>query len=373
MTGAPISTAPLSIPEERRGAARHVPVLPDEVLELLAPRPGGRYLDGTVGLGGHSAAIMDRTGPDGELCCLDRDATALDLARQRLAPWSGRVHFFHTRYADFETALDRLGWDKVDGALIDIGVSSMQIDTAERGFSFHADGPLDMRMDQGGAEAPAARLVNRAAADVLKDIIRRYGEDPMAGRIARAIVDARASCPIETTAQLATVVERAYPARWRATSRNHPATRTFQALRMAVNDELGQLERFLDRILDRLKPGGRLVAITFHSLEDRLVKHRLRDASRGCVCPRTEARCHCGRVPRVEVLTGKPVTAGAAELARNPRAASAKLRAAVRLAEGQVPRPRRRNKYARPDGPDSHGGHDAHDARGGHGFPGGMP
>ncbi|MEG6505972.1 16S rRNA (cytosine(1402)-N(4))-methyltransferase RsmH [Nitratidesulfovibrio sp. 1201_IL3209] len=359
MTGAPVPTAPQAAPaptEGARAAALHVPVLLDEVLEALAPRPGGRYLDGTVGLGGHSAAIMERIGPGGELCCLDRDATALDLARQRLAPWGGRVHFFHTRYADFESALDQLGWDKVDGALIDIGVSSMQIDTAGRGFSFHADGPLDMRMDQGGDEDSAARLVNRATVDVLKDIIRRYGEDPMAGRIARAIVDARAAGPIETTAQLAAIVDRAYPAKWRATSRNHPATRTFQALRMAVNDELGQLERFLDRILDRLNPGGRLAVITFHSLEDRIVKHRLRDEAQGCVCPRNVSRCECGHTARVDVLTRKPVTATGAELARNSRAASAKLRAAVRLARGQAPRPRRRNKYAPGDRDAGQGG-----------------
>ncbi|WP_035065712.1 16S rRNA (cytosine(1402)-N(4))-methyltransferase RsmH [Nitratidesulfovibrio termitidis] len=355
MTGAPDSTTPQAASastEGARAATLHVPVLLDEVLEALAPHPGGRYLDGTVGLGGHSAAIMERIGPDGELCCLDRDTTALELARQRLAPWAGRVHFFHTRYADFEAALDQLGWDKVDGALIDIGVSSMQIDMADRGFSFHADGPLDMRMDRDGDEDPASKLVNRATADVLKDIILRYGEDPMAGRIARAIVDARATGPIETTAQLVAIVDRAYPAKWRATSRNHPATRTFQALRMAVNDELGQLERFLDRILDRLNPGGRLAVITFHSLEDRIVKHRLRDESQGCVCPRSVSRCECGHKARVDVLTRKPVTASEAELARNSRASSAKLRAAQRLAEGQAPRPRRRNKYA-PEGRDT--------------------
>jgi len=261
MTGASDTPAPQATPvptEGARAATLHVPVLLDEVLEALAPRAGGRYLDGTVGLGGHSAAIMERIGPDGELCCLDRDTAALAHARQRLAPWGGRVHFFHTRYADFEAALDQLGWDKVDGAL----------------------------------------------------------------------------------------------AKWRATSRNHPATRTFQALRMAVNDELGQLERFLDRILERLNPGGRLAVITFHSLEDRIVKHRLRDESQGCVCPRTVARCECGHKARVDVLTRKPVTASEAELARNSRAASAKLRAAVRLAEGQAPRPRRRNKYA-PEGRDA--------------------
>lgn len=310
--------------------AAHIPVLLDEVLELLDPRPGGRYLDGTLGLAGHASAVLEKAGEGAELCGLDRDEQALELAKARLAPFGDRVHLFHQRYSEFEQALDALGWDGVDGALIDIGVSSMQIDNAGRGFSFHADGPLDMRMDA-EADESAWRLVNRERFEVLKDIIDRFGEEPMAGRIARAIVDARNAGTIETTLQLASIVERAYPAKWRATARNHPATRTFQALRMAVNDELGELERFMDAILPRIKPGGRLAVICFHSLEDRIVKHRLRYWAEGCRCPRHIPRCICGHLPEVRILTKKPVTAGALELARNPRASSAKLRAAEKV------------------------------------------
>lgn len=310
--------------------AAHIPVLLDEVLEYLAPHKGGRYLDGTLGLAGHASAVLERAGEGAELCGLDRDPEALRRATARLAPFGGQAHLYHLRYSEFEEALDDLGWPTVDGALIDIGVSSMQIDLAERGFSFHADGPLDMRMDPDAQES-AWRLVNRERHEVLKDIIARYGEEPMAGRIARAIVDARNTGPIDTTLQLAAIVERAYPAKWRATARNHPATRTFQALRMAVNDELGELERFLDAILARLAPGGRLVVISFHSLEDRIAKHRMRHWAEGCRCPRHVPRCVCGHTPEVRILTKKPVTATSDELARNPRASSAKLRAAEKV------------------------------------------
>jgi 16S rRNA (cytosine1402-N4)-methyltransferase len=310
--------------------AAHIPVLLEEVLEYLAPRKGGRYLDGTLGLAGHASAVLERAGEGTELCGLDRDPEALRHATARLAPFAGQTHLYHLRYSEFEEALDDLGWPTVDGALIDIGVSSMQIDLAERGFSFHADGPLDMRMDPDAHES-AWRLVNRERHEVLRDIIARYGEEPMAGRIARAIVDARNTGSIDTTLQLAAIVERAYPAKWRATARNHPATRTFQALRMAVNDELGELERFLDAILARLAPGGRLVVISFHSLEDRIVKHRMRHWAEGCRCPRHVPRCVCGHSPEVRILTKRPVTATDGELARNPRASSAKLRAAEKV------------------------------------------
>ena len=190
-----------SVPE-----AVHVSVLLDEAVDALAPRPGGRYLDGTVGMGGHSFAIMERSGGQAFLCGLDRDTQALELARVRLAPFGDRVHLVHTRYSAFAEALDGLGWDTVDGALIDIGVSSLQIDSAERGFSFNADGPLDMRMDRDSGDTPVSRLVNRAKLEELKDIIERYGEDPQAGRIARAIVEARVRKPIETTGELAALV-----------------------------------------------------------------------------------------------------------------------------------------------------------------------
>ncbi len=312
---------------------RHVSVLPAETLAALNPRAGGRYLDGTLGMGGHASAILS-SAPDIELCGLDRDEDALALARQRLSAFGQRAHLFHCRYSDFSEALNELGWDKLDGALLDIGVSSLQLDEAERGFSFYGDGPLDMRMDQNSVQPSAWHWVNRESFDKLKDCIATLGEEPQAGRIARAIVDARQKNAIDTTAQLAALVERAYPAAWRAKARRHPATRTFQALRMAVNDELGELRRFLDQILPCLSIGGRLAVITFHSLEDRMVKQAMRHWAEGCRCPRHVLRCVCGHEPEVRILFKKPLQAGADELATNSRAGSAKLRAIEKIAEG---------------------------------------
>lgn len=327
---------------EQSGRELHIPVLLEETVDALRPRPGGRYLDGTLGLGGHSFAILSRAagqsgqGEQAELCGLDRDTQALALAAERLRPFGDKVHLAHCRYSEFALELDKLGWDLLDGALIDIGVSSLQIDTPERGFSFLANGPLDMRMDRDSGDAPVSRLVNRAGFEQLKEIIERYGEDPQAGRIARTIVEGRVQKPIETTAELAALVERAYPAAWRAKARNHPATRTFQALRMAANDELGELERFLDGILTRLAPGGRVAVISFHSLEDRVVKHKMRAWAQGCVCPKHLPACVCGHSPEARLITVKPIVAEPAETAKNPRAASAKLRVAEKLAPGEA-------------------------------------
>ncbi|WP_297049565.1 16S rRNA (cytosine(1402)-N(4))-methyltransferase RsmH [uncultured Desulfovibrio sp.] len=313
------------------GTPRHVPVLLEETLEALSPVRGGRYLDGTVGLGGHAEALLDAA-PGSELCGLDRDGEALALARGRLARFGERVRLFHSRYSEFAAALRELGWESVNGALLDIGVSSLQLDEAERGFSFSGDGPLDMRMDPSSGERSAWHWVNRENFGRLKECIATFGEEPQAGRIARAIVEARQKAPIETTAELAALVERAYPAAWRARARRHPATRTFQALRMAVNDELGELRRFLDRILEWLPLGGRLVVITFHSLEDRMVKRAMRHWAEGCRCPRHVAVCRCGHVPEVRLLAKKPLSASDEELALNPRASSAKLRAVEKIA-----------------------------------------
>jgi 16S rRNA (cytosine1402-N4)-methyltransferase len=326
------------VPEEQefKGTA-HVPVLLHETLEFLRPRPGGRYLDGTLGAAGHTRAILEAAGGQAQILGLDRDATALALAEKNLGPLAGQVRLRHLPFSRFDEALAEAGWDTVDGALVDLGVSSMQLDTPERGFSFLSDGPLDMRMDQtGGAdgEAPAKNLVMKASADRLRQIIRDLGQDPMAGRIARAIERARAEEPIETTAQLAAIVERAYPAKWRRESRNHPATRTFQALRMAVNEELTELETFLDKIGAHLSPGGRVAVISFHSLEDGMVKHFLRRAAKGCVCPPRQPVCTCEHRPLFTILTKKPVEAGEEERQANPRSRSAKLRAAERLPEG---------------------------------------
>ena len=313
----------------------HVPVLPEEVLRYLEPKNNGRYLDGTVGLGGHTSRILE-TAPSCKLLGLDQDETALVLAEERLHGFGDSVVLRHSRFGDFAQHLDELGWDRIDGALIDIGVSSLQLDTPERGFSFLHDGPLDMRMDATGGETgnvvpPASEMVNKAPYDVLKEIIATAGEEPQAGRIARAIVDARAKKSIETTGELAAIVARAYPAKWRATARNHPATRTFQALRIMVNNEFGQLTSFLERIVPRLVPGGRLVVISFHSLEDRIVKHFFRDESQGCRCPRHIPICVCNHKASLQVLTRKPVTASEEELKTNVRASSAKLRAVEKL------------------------------------------
>ena len=330
------SSSSLHVTAENAG---HVSVLLPEVLEALAPRPGGRYLDGTLGLAGHSAALMERARGEAFLCGLDRDPQALVRAEKRLEPYKEHCRLFTLEYASFADALDALGWDCVDGALLDIGVSSLQLDVAERGFSLHGDAPLDMRMDMGGiahAErepwAESARtVVNMADVNTLRRIIETYGEDPQAPRIARAIAEARQLAPIETTGQLADIVWRAYPAKWRETARNHPATRTFQAIRMVVNDELGQLERFLDAILPRLAVGGRLAIITFHSLEDRIVKQRFRTWSSDCLCPPHLPRCVCNHHAEARLLTRKPIVPGKDEILINPRAGSAKLRVVEKL------------------------------------------
>ncbi|MDL2272673.1 16S rRNA (cytosine(1402)-N(4))-methyltransferase RsmH [Desulfovibrio sp. OttesenSCG-928-I05] len=314
---------------------RHVPVLLREVLECLAPKAGGLYLDGTLGLAGHAQAVLDAA-PGARLLGLDRDEEALELAAARLAPYGDRARLAHGRFSDFEDRLDEIYGTSamLDGALVDIGVSSLQIDSPERGFSFMHDGPLDMRMDPGCGAAPASRLVNQASFDVLKDLLEELGEEPQAGRIARAVIKAREREPITGTAQLAAIVEAAYPPKWRATSRNHPATRTFQALRLAVNDELGELKSFLTRIVPRLAVGGRLAVISFHSLEDRVVKNFLRAEATECICPPHIPLCVCGHKATLRVLTKKPLCASAEEVRANPRAGSAKLRAAEKLDQG---------------------------------------
>ena len=313
----------------------HIPVLPEEVLTHLAPKPGGKYLDGTVGLGGHTGRILDAA-PESVVLGLDRDTEALAVAKERLGRFGNRAVLRHSRFSEFARYLDELGWETIDGALVDIGVSSLQLDSPERGFSFLHDGPLDMRMDATGGETghvlpPASALVNKAPIGVLKELIAKAGEEPQAGRIARAIVDARMKKPIETTGELAAIVEQAYPAKWRAMARNHPATRTFQALRTAVNNEFGELSVFLENVVPRLAIGARVVVISFHSLEDRIVKHFFREEAQGCRCPRHVPVCICKHKPSLAVVTKKPVTATAVELAANSRSSSAKLRAAERV------------------------------------------
>lgn len=312
-------------------ASLHIPVLLPQTLEALDPRPDCKYLDATLGMGGHARAILEKA-PGSRLCGLDRDEKALELAKIRLREFGDRVHFFHLPFASFPEALEKLKWERVDGALADIGVSSFQLDTPGRGFSFLEDGPLDMRMNPEPGRKSAADIVNGAPFDELKNIIALYGEDPQAGRIAKKIIEERQREPIRETARLAEIVKAAYPPAWRRKSRRHPATRTFQALRVAVNDELGQLESFLSRILAYLKPGGRLVVISFQSLEDRIVKNFMRRWAQGCLCPPSQVVCDCGHKPEARILYKKPIVATKEEIEENPRSSSAKLRAIEKLA-----------------------------------------
>lgn len=312
-------------------ASLHIPVLLPQVLQALQPRKDGKYLDATLGMGGHAKAVLE-SAENSRLCGLDRDSFALEMARLRLGAFGERVSFFHSPFSEFPAALAKLGWEGLDGALADLGVSSWQLDNSERGFSFLENGPLDMRMNPEPGQKSAADIVNHASFDELKNIIAMYGEDPQAGRIARKIVEERQKAPIRETGRLAEIVKAAYPAAWRHTSRRHPATRTFQALRIVVNNELGQLESFLDQILSYLKPGGRLALISFHSLEDRIVKNTMRKWASGCLCPPSQAVCSCGHKPEVKILYKKPLIATESEIEENPRASSAKLRAVEKLA-----------------------------------------
>lgn len=303
--------------------------MPAEVLACLAPRPGGVYVDGTLGGGGHARLILEASAPDGVLIGFDRDPAALAAAGERLSSFGNRVRLVRGNYGEMAEALGNLGIDAVDGFLLDIGVSSHQLDTAERGFSFQVDAPLDMRMDP-DAGRTAATLVNELAEGELARIIRDYGEERWAKRVASFIVKARQDQAIESTLQLVDIVKGAIP-RGAWEDRIHPATRTFQALRIAVNDELGSLERGLAAGIALLAPGGRGVVISFHSLEDRIVKNTFRRYAQGCTCPKDFPLCVCGGKARLRILTGRPVVAGEAEVAGNPRARSAKLRAVEKL------------------------------------------
>lgn len=302
----------------------HIPVMLEECLEGLAIDPTGIYVDGTLGNGGHAAAILERLGSGGMLIGFDRDVDAIDRVEDKLKAEAGRrVELVHDNYANMAAQLDRLGIGNVDGLLLDLGVSSFQLDTAERGFSFQQDGPLDMRMDRAGGQT-AADLVNMASEQELADIIHRYGEDRASRRIARMIVEARAKVRIETTAQLAGIVERAKGGR--RGKRIHPATQTFQALRMAVNEELVGIEQVLGQMVGRVVDGGRIAVLTFHSLEDRLVKHFF---SRHV--PREESLQQGGvrrifEEPQVKWVWKKPLVATEQEQELNPRSRSAKLR-----------------------------------------------
>ncbi|MCI9169662.1 MAG: 16S rRNA (cytosine(1402)-N(4))-methyltransferase RsmH [Lawsonibacter sp.] len=306
----------------------HRPVLLDECIEALNIRPEGTYLDGTLGRAGHSREIARRL-TAGRLICVDRDRAALDAARERLAPWMDRVTLIHSNFDRVDEILDELSLSCVDGMLFDLGVSSPQLDDGTRGFSYMADAPLDMRMDREEG-VTAAGIVNGWPQDELRRIISRYGEERYASQIAGAIARRREDKPISTTLELVEIIKRAMPAK-ALREKQHPAKRTFQAIRIAVNDELACVERMLQRAVPRLNKGGRLAVITFHSLEDRIVKTGLAEFARGCTCPPDFPVCVCGKTPDIRLVNKKPILPGGREIEENPRARSAKLRAAEKL------------------------------------------
>ncbi len=312
----------------------HLPVLLNECLDGLNLRPDGTYLDCTLGGAGHSSEIFRRLGAGGTLIGIDRDSEAIAAATARMASLEGPARFVPVRgnFHDAKALLAGLGVGALDGVLADLGVSSHQLDERERGFSYHDDAPLDMRMD---ASQPlsARKIVNEWPEDALTEILRDYGEEKWARQIARVICDRRASVPIERTSQLVGIVDAAIPKKFRAKDGSHPARRTFQALRIAVNDELRPLEQALRDLAGLLNPGGRLCVIAFHSLEDRIVKNTFRTLADPCICPKNLPVCVCGRRPTVRLVTRKPITASEAELAENPRARSATLRIAEKLPE----------------------------------------
>ena len=306
----------------------HKSVLLHECIENLNIRPDGIYVDGTLGLGGHSMEIAKRL-TTGRLIAIDQDETAIARSKERLAPWADRITFVHGNFRSLGKILDDLGIDRVNGMLFDLGVSSPQLDEAERGFSYMADAPLDMRMDRTSA-LTAHDVVNQYPREELRRILAVYGEERYAARIAAAIERARSDHSIDTTGELVQIIKSAMPAA-ALREKQHPAKRSFQAIRIAVNDELGAVERMMQAAVDRLNPGGRLAVITFHSLEDRIVKNAMNEAAQGCTCPKEFPVCVCGKTPRVRILSRKPILSTAQELAENPRARSAKLRVAEKI------------------------------------------
>ena len=306
----------------------HKPVLLNECLDGLNIRPDGIYVDGTLGRAGHSREIARRL-TTGRLICIDRDQAALDAAPARLEGLMDRVTLVHGNFSQVAEILRELKVAGVDGMLFDLGVSSPQLDEAARGFSYLQDAPLDMRMDQ-SAPLTAYEVVNTWSGEELKRLLWQYGEERYSGLIAAAIVRQRETAPIETTLELAELIRDAMPAKARR-EKQHPAKRSFQAIRIAVNDELGEVERLLDGVLEVLNPGGRLCIISFHSLEDRLVKTAYAGWAKGCTCPPDFPVCVCGKTPKVRLVGKRPIVSGEEELEENPRARSAKLRIAEKL------------------------------------------
>jgi len=314
----------------------HKPVLLDECIQALAIRPGGDYVDGTLGRAGHAREIARRL-TTGRLICIDRDMAAIEAAEERLSPWRDRVRLVHSNFSELANVLSDV--EGADGMLFDLGVSSPQLDDPERGFSYMKDAPLDMRMDR-TAPLTAREVVNAWSFEELRRILYDYGEERYAPAIARAVVRARERRPIETTLELVDVIKSAMPPA-ALREKQHPAKRSFQAIRIAVNGELDALPPMLRAAVDKLRPGGRLAVITFHSLEDRIVKRTLKELAQGCTCPPDFPVCVCGKKPLVRL--GKPVTPTAAETAENPRARSARLRTAEKLQGGAAERQARLN------------------------------
>lgn len=306
----------------------HKSVLLDECIEALNIRPNGIYLDGTLGGAGHSYEIAKRL-DSGRLIGVDRDEVALKAASQRLEPFAERVTMVHSNFSEIHSILDELRLEGIDGMLFDLGVSSPQLDDASRGFSYMADAPLDMRMNARDVLS-AYEVVNEWDYEELRRILYEYGEERYAPSIASAIVKRREQEPIRTTMELVDIIKGAMPAQ-ALREKQHPARRSFQAIRIAVNDELGSVSKMMHAAIERLNPGGRLAVITFHSLEDRIVKNAMQEAAKGCTCPPEFPICVCGKKPRVKLISRKPILSGAKELEENPRARSAKLRVCEKL------------------------------------------
>lgn len=314
----------------------HIPVLCDKVIDFLSPKSDGVYIDGTVGLGGHSAAILETSAPNGRVIGIDLDVEALSIAESRLHAFGERSSLINGNFAEMDALLEtRHSIYAVDGIVLDLGVSSLQLDTPDRGFSFNHTGPLDMRMNarqmlnsERETDITAMRVVNNSPMDTLVDIFKRYGEERFARRIAHRIIQTRQATPIMTTTQLAEIVKRAVP---KGVSKIHPATRVFQALRIHINAELENLETGLDVAIQLLRQGGCLCIITFHSLEDRIVKHCFQKCARTCICPPKTPICICEHTASLEILTKRPISPDAVEVQHNPRARSAKLRVARKL------------------------------------------
>lgn len=306
----------------------HRSVLLDECIEGLAIRENGIYVDGTAGGGGHSFHIAQHL-KNGKLIAIDRDEAAIAAATARLSPFSERATVYRSNFSEVASVLDALGIDKIDGMLLDLGVSSHQLDTAERGFSYQADAPLDMRMDR-RSEKTAYTVVNTYSEEELKHILFTYGEEKFSARIAKKIVEQRAKSPIASTRELSELIKSAMPAAAREGG-HHPAKRSFQAIRIEVNGELDAIVPALKSAISRMNKGGRLAVITFHSLEDRIVKQTFADLAEGCKCPKSLPICVCGNQPTVKMITKKPILPSEAELAENPRSRSAKLRIAEKL------------------------------------------